>query len=181
MRTFAIFSRLVSHTPVVLFKSKSLTIHPVAEKIHKERRDCKSGKQFTIDELDWFCKNAYNIGLKNVMVWEARRVVTILECCLSIISGYPSDIPTQIVADTSLRGMFCNFMAATVLLARARSEDNAEIRLQDYLSMRRHVQHFNETLKSRSDALDESLRKDLETKLSTLLVFEFEGATCLKS
>ncbi|KAI1165426.1 meiosis protein SPO22/ZIP4 like-domain-containing protein [Nemania serpens] len=141
----------------------------VAEKIHKERRDCKSDKQFTIDELDWFCKNAYNIGLKNVMIWEARHVVIILECCLSIILGYPSDIPAQIVADTSLRGMFCNFMVATVLLALARSEDNIEIRLQDYLSMRRHVQRFHETLESRSDALDESLRKDLQTKLSTLL------------
>ncbi|KAI1112741.1 meiosis protein SPO22/ZIP4 like-domain-containing protein [Nemania sp. NC0429] len=141
----------------------------VAEKIHKERRDAKADKQFTIDELDWFCKNAYNIGLKNVMVWEARRVVTILECCLSIISGYPSDIPAQVVADTSLRGMFCNFMVATVLLALARSEHNTEIRLQDYLGMRRHVQRFHETLESRSDALDESLRTDLQTKLSTLL------------
>lgn len=180
MRTFAIFSKLVSQTPVV-FSIESLTIHVVAEKIHKERRDCKSDKQFTIDELDWFCKNAYNIGLKNVMIWEARHVVIILECCLSIILGYPSDIPAQIVADTSLRGMFCNFMVATVLLALARSEDNIEIRLQDYLSMRRHVQRFHETLESRSDALDESLRKDLQTKLSTLLVFEFEGAICLKS
>lgn len=170
----------MSHTPLVL-SLKSLTIHLVAEKIHKERRDNNSDKQFTVDELDWFCKNAYNIGLKNVMVWEARCVVIILECCLSIISGYPSDISAHIVADTSLRGMFCNFMAATVLLALARSEDNTEVRLQDYLSMRRHIQRFHETLESRSDALDESLRKDLQTKLSTLLVFEFEGAVCLKS
>ncbi|KAI1128228.1 meiosis protein SPO22/ZIP4 like-domain-containing protein [Nemania abortiva] len=139
------------------------------DEIHKERRDSKSDRLFTIDELDWFCKNAYNLGLGNAMVWEARHVVTILECCLSIISSYPPDISAQVSADTSLRGMFCNFMAATVLLALARSEDNTELRLQDYLSMRRHVQRFYETLESRLDALDEASREDLQTKLSTLL------------
>ncbi|TGJ79300.1 hypothetical protein E0Z10_g9466 [Xylaria hypoxylon] len=149
--------------------------------IEKERRDSKGEKLFTVNELDWFCKNAYNLGLENATAWEARHVITILECCLSIISSYPSDIPAQMVADTSLRGMFCNFMAATVLLALARSEDNVELRLQDYLNMRRHVQRFHELLESRSDSLDETSREDLETKLSTLLVFEFEGATCLKS
>ncbi|KAI0101809.1 meiosis protein SPO22/ZIP4 like-domain-containing protein [Nemania sp. FL0031] len=147
-----------------------LTNHYIAvDEIQKERQSSKSDKLFTIDELDWFSKNAYNLGLVNAMVWEARRVVTILECCLSIILNYPPDIPTHIAADISLRGMFCNFMAATVLLALARSEDNTESRLQDYLSMRRHVQRFYETLESKSDALDEASREDLETKLSTLL------------
>lgn len=84
-------------------------------------------------------------------------------------------------ADISLRGMFCNFMAATVLLALARSEDNTEQRLQDYLSMRRHVQRFHEELELRLETLDEASREDLQTKLSTLLVFEFEAATCLQS
>ncbi|KAJ8118939.1 hypothetical protein ONZ43_g3893 [Nemania bipapillata] len=151
------------------------------DEILKERRDNKSDKLFTIEELDWFCKNAYNLGLGNAMAWEARHVITILECCLSIISAYPADVPAQMVADISLRGMFCNFMAATVLLALARSEDNNELRLQDYLNMRHHIQHFHETLESRVDALDETSREDLQFKLSTLLVFEFEGATCLKS
>ncbi|KAI1422777.1 meiosis protein SPO22/ZIP4 like-domain-containing protein [Xylaria sp. FL1777] len=140
-----------------------------ASEIEKERRDNKSDKLFTIDELDWFCKNAYNLGLENALAWEARHVIAILECCLSIISSYPPDIPTQMAADTSLRGMFCNFMVATVLLALARSEDNVELRLQDYLNMRRHVQRFHEALESRSDTLDEASRNDLQTKLSTLL------------
>ncbi|GAW15707.1 hypothetical protein ANO14919_051260 [Xylariales sp. No.14919] len=158
-----------------------LTVHPAASEIEKDRRDTESEKLFTIDELDWFCKNAYNLGLENATAWEARHVITIIECCLSIISSYPPNIPAQMVADTSLRGMFCNFMAATVLLALARSEDNIELRLQDYLNMRHHVQHFQKVLESRSDSLDQTSREDLQTKLSTLLVFEFEGATCLKS
>ncbi len=84
-------------------------------------------------------------------------------------------------ADISLRGMFCHFMVATVLLALARSEDNTELRLQAYLNIRRHVQRFHQTLESKSDALDAASREDLQIKLSTLLVFDFEGATCLKS
>ncbi|RYC63614.1 hypothetical protein CHU98_g2598 [Xylaria longipes] len=147
-----------------------------ADEIQKERRDSKNDKLFTIEELDWFCKNAYNLGLENTMKWEARHVIAMLECCLSIISSYPSDISVQMAADNSLRGMFCNFMAATVLLALARSEDNTESRLQDYLNMRGHVKRFHETLESRFNALDEASRGDLQTKLSTLLVFEFEGA-----
>ncbi|KAI0402376.1 meiosis protein SPO22/ZIP4 like-domain-containing protein [Xylaria palmicola] len=140
-----------------------------AEEIQKERRDSKSNKLFTIDEFDWFCKNAYNLGLENAMVWEARDVISILGCCLSITSSYPRDISAQTVADTSLRGMFCNFMVATVLLALARSEDNTESRLQDYLDMRRHVQQFHHTLESRLGDLDETSREDLLRKLSTLL------------
>ncbi|KAJ2995371.1 hypothetical protein NUW58_g1292 [Xylaria curta] len=142
------------------------------EEIQKERQDGKSDKLFTIDELDWFCKNAYNLALENTMIWGARHVITILECCLSIMSQYPQDISAQMAADISLRGMFCNFMAATVLLALARVEDNAETRLQDYLSMRRHIQRYDEALESRSDSLDEASRDDLRAKLSTLLVFE---------
>ncbi|KAI0972929.1 meiosis protein SPO22/ZIP4 like-domain-containing protein [Xylaria arbuscula] len=152
-----------------------------ASEIEKEARDKKSDKLFTVDELNWFCKNAYNLGLENALAWEARHIIVILECCLSIISSYPPDVPAQMAADTSLRSMFCNFMAATVLLALARSEDNTEIQLQDYLNMCRHVRCFHETLESKFVSLEEASRGDLQTKLSTLLVFEFEGATCLKS
>ncbi|KAJ8131120.1 hypothetical protein O1611_g2505 [Lasiodiplodia mahajangana] len=157
------------------------TFEAAVDEIHKEHQDTRSDKLFTIDELDWFSKNAYNLGLVNAMVWEARCVVTILESCLSIISSYPPDIPAQIVADISLRGMFCNFMAATVLLALARSEDNTELRLQDYLNMRRHVKSFYVTLESRLNALDDSSREDLQTKLSTLLVFEAQPGRSLSA
>ncbi|KAI1295094.1 meiosis protein SPO22/ZIP4 like-domain-containing protein [Xylaria venustula] len=140
-----------------------------ASEIEKEARDNNGDKLFTIDELNWFCKNAYNLGLENALAWEARCIIIILECCLSIISSYPPDIPAQMAADTSLRSMFCHFMAATVLLALARSEDNTEMQLQDYLNMRRHVQCFRDTLESEFDTLEEASRGDLQTKLSTLL------------
>ncbi|KAI1809954.1 meiosis protein SPO22/ZIP4 like-domain-containing protein [Poronia punctata] len=139
------------------------------EAIEKEWRECRGDRLFTIDELNWFCKNAYNLGLEKATVWEARHVVRIFECCLSVLSCYPADIPAQTAADCSLRGMFCNFMAALVLLALARSGDNTEQQLQDYLDMRRHIQQFHNTLESRSGGLEGDLRDDLDSKLSTLL------------
>ncbi|KAJ3573769.1 hypothetical protein NPX13_g4582 [Xylaria arbuscula] len=151
------------------------------KEIETERRNSKSDRLFTIEELNWFSKNAYNLGLENTLTWDARNIVTILECCIAVISSYPLDISSQMAADISLRSMFCSFMVATVLLALARSEDDAEHRLQSYVAMRRHVHKFLEDLELRSEALDEASREDLQAKLSTLLVFEFEAATCLQS
>ncbi|KAI0395928.1 meiosis protein SPO22/ZIP4 like-domain-containing protein [Xylariaceae sp. FL0594] len=153
----------------------------VVSVMQKERRDAKAERLFTVEELNWFCKNSYNLGLENATVWEARHVVCILDCCLSMIACYPADVPAQTRADCSLRGMFCHFIAAMVLLALARSEDRAEQQLQDYVNMRRHIQRFHETLDLQSEDFCEASREDLQSKMSTLLVFEFEAATCLKS
>ncbi|KAI0601756.1 meiosis protein SPO22/ZIP4 like-domain-containing protein [Biscogniauxia sp. FL1348] len=128
--------------------------------------DEEGQEQFTIDELDWFCKNAYNYVLR------------ILQCCLSIISLYPKDIPAHMSADLSLRGMFCNFLAATALITLARCEDDIEVQLQNYLTMRHHIKQFDDALEASLEILNENPRHDLQTKLSTLLVFDFEGATC---
>ncbi|KAI1506177.1 meiosis protein SPO22/ZIP4 like-domain-containing protein [Biscogniauxia marginata] len=103
-------------------------------------------------------------------------VLRILQCCLSIISQYPEDIPTQMSADLSLRGMFCDFLAATALIALARCEDDIEIQLQNYLTMRQNIRQFDMALEASLETLGEDPRRDLETKLSTLLVFDFEGA-----
>ncbi|KAI0161279.1 SPO22-domain-containing protein [Xylariaceae sp. FL1272] len=157
------------------------TFEVAAMAIQKENRDTNGERVFIVAELDWFTKNAYNLGLANSTVWEARQVIRILEACLAFLSCYPQDVPGQTSADTSLRSMFCDFIIATMLLALARSEDNVEVQLQDYLNMRKHIQHFTEMLESHEQDLDEASREDLNTKLSTLLVFEFEGAVCLKS
>lgn len=77
--------------------------------------------------------------------------------------------------------MFCNFLVATLSVALARGEDNVETQLQDYLTMRKHIKAFDAELETRMDTLDEVSKKDLLEKLSTLLVFDFEGAICLKS
>ncbi|CAJ2511272.1 Uu.00g068970.m01.CDS01 [Anthostomella pinea] len=153
----------------------------VVTALKKSPRDGNDNKLFTVDELDWFSKNAYNLGLSNLTTWEAQHVVRIQKCCLAIIAQYPPDIPAQASKDISLRGMFCNFLAATTLIALARSEDNVELQLQRYLNMRNHIKDFDAALEAGLRGLDEDIARDLQAKLSTLLVFDFEGAVCLKS
>lgn len=113
--------------------------------------------------------------------WHLRHSIRIFQCCISIISQYPKDIPKQAAEDLSLRGMFSHFLAATAHVALARAEDKIETQLQDYLMMRNHTKSFDAELEARLDTLDEVSNNDLQAKLSTLLVFDFEGAICLKS
>ncbi|KAI2632325.1 meiosis protein SPO22/ZIP4 like-domain-containing protein [Hypoxylon sp. NC1633] len=153
----------------------------VVTAIQRDPRDDQGNKLFAVEELDWFCKNAYNLSLKNIHAWQLRQTIRILQCCLSIISQYPRDISAQVAEDLSLRAMFCHFLMATALISLARSEDNIETQLQDYLMMRGHVKGFDSRLEERLSTLDEAFKNDLESKLSTLLVFDFEGAICLKS
>lgn len=138
-------------------------------------------KVFPVEELDWFCKNAYNIGLENISSWAPRHVVRLFRCCLAIISQYPGDIGEQDASDLTLRAMFCNYMIASALLSLGRSEDNIEVQLQDYLEMRKNVKDFALRFEGRIDALDDLSKVDITAKFTTLLVFDFEGAVRLKA
>lgn len=153
----------------------------VVAAIQRDPRDEQGHKLFTVEELDWFCKNAYNLSLKNIHVWQPRQTARMFQYCLSFISQYPRDIPVQAAEDLSLRAMFCHFLTATAHIALARSEDNIETQLQDYLATRNHVKSFDEALEARLGNLDEVSKDDLRMKLSTLLLFDFEAAICLKS
>ncbi|KAI1807755.1 SPO22-domain-containing protein [Daldinia bambusicola] len=153
----------------------------VVPAIQRDPRNGNGDKIFTVEELDWFGKNAYNLAVKMVNTGQPRQSIRIFQCCLSIISQYPNDIPTQAAEDLSLRTMFCHFLMATMQIALARAQDNIEMQLQDYLLMRSHVNAFDKELEVRLNTLDEVSKNDLQMKLSTLLVFDFEGAICLKS
>ena len=153
----------------------------MAASIHKDALNEPGKKLFAINELDWFCKNAYNIGLENTSSWHPRYFLRLFRCCLAIIAEYPKDIGAQTSGDLALRGMFCNFMAAAACACLARSEDNVEVQLQNYLNMRKHVKDFDAGYEDCLSTLDGAPRDDIRTKLSTLLVFDFEGAICLKS
>ena len=134
-----------------------------------------------MQELDWFCKNAYNISLENISSWPPATVVRLTRCCLAMISRYPPDIGEEALGDIALRRIFCNFVAAAALLAMARREDNVELQLQNYLEMRRHIAEFDSEFEERLTNLDNMCQKDLQLKLGTLLVFDFEGAISLRA
>ncbi|KAH8205291.1 hypothetical protein TruAng_000538 [Truncatella angustata] len=137
-------------------------------------------KLFTIPEINWFSKNAYNLGIKHVSNWKLRFVIRILDACISIAQHYPRDMPRHEMGDILLRDMFCHFMIATSYIALARSEDNIETQLQDYLNSRKHVRAF-ETRLEHMPSNDEECHHDLRLKLATLFVFDFEACIHLKA
>lgn len=136
---------------------------------------------WNLDELDWFSKNSYNIAIKHLSTWHPRQSVRILTCCIVFIDCYPTDIGEQASEDLTLRKMFCEFSTATALVSLARGGENIEIRLQDYLSLRRHVDSFDVLLQAKLEKMDEDWDQDLRRKLSVLAAFDFEAACQLKA
>ncbi|RMJ11073.1 hypothetical protein BHE90_011318 [Fusarium euwallaceae] len=109
-------------------------------------RDENGNKVFTVPELEWFRKNAYNVGLM---------------------------------------AMRCHFVMAAAIVSKARTEDKVDEALQRYVEVRQHVlvfdglfeKHFQSTFAARNVRV----YADLTAKMSTLFVFDFEGAICLKN
>lgn len=134
---------------------------------------------FTVAELDWFRKNAYNMGAGKCDSWGLSHLIRIFSACLTIIGCYPSDIPLNEAADTALMSMRCHFVIAAALVSLARAEDKMDEQLQRYLEMRRHVAAFDALLQTEIGTHDEEVARDLLAKLSTLFVFDFEGAVRL--
>ncbi|KAI3394550.1 hypothetical protein diail_2541 [Diaporthe ilicicola] len=154
----------------------------VATAARESPKDVSGEKLFNVRELEWFCQNSYNLGLKHAGDWSLQSVVQILTACASIIQFFPHDIGVEVAADLSLKSIFCNFLISSALVALARSQDNLEEQLQDYLVMRRHVAAADSEIQKRmeSQTLDEVALKDLLSKLSLLLAFDFEAAVALK-
>ena len=76
--------------------------------------------------------------------------------------------------------MRCHFIVAAALVSLARTEDDVEQRLQRYVEMRHHVSSFDSMMEVQVQPWKEEILKDLTAKMSTLFVFDFEGAVCLK-
>ncbi|RKF63583.1 Sporulation-specific protein 22 [Erysiphe neolycopersici] len=136
---------------------------------------------WTMDEHEWFSKNSYNLAIKNLSTWDPRQTLRLLQSCLVFINEQPLGINQQISDDLSLRKLFCEFTAATAMIALARTEDNIEIQLQQYLNIRKHVNSFEEVLQAKKEVMDVRAREDLNRKLSILIAFDFEAACRLKA
>lgn len=149
--------------------------------IQHDTKDAKGNKLFDINELDWFARNAYNLGLKHLEVWDVSNTIQILTACTAIMSHFPADISSDTAADLALKTLFNNFIVASALLSRARSQDDVAHQLQDYLLMRKHVAAFDASLPSQLPALVEPASADMLAKLAALLTFDFEAATALKT
>ncbi|KAH7250591.1 meiosis protein SPO22/ZIP4 like-domain-containing protein [Fusarium solani] len=154
----------------VLIQDTCDVFEKAAEHAKSDPRGENGNKVFTVPELEWFRKNAYNVGVTNA--------------CLAFIECYPQDISSENSADLQLMAMRCHFVMAAAIVSKARTEDKADEALQRYLEVRQHVavfdglfeKHFQNTLAARSARV----YTDLTAKMSTLFVFDFEGAICLK-
>lgn len=155
----------------------------MATAAHKSPEDANGKKLFDVRELEWFCQNSYNLGLKHAGDWSLRSVLQILTACVSIIQAFPKDLGAEVAADLSLKSIFCNFLISSALVALARSQDNLENQLQDYLVMRKHILAADAEIQQRmeSQSLDEVASRDLLSKLALLLAFDFEAAVAMKS
>lgn len=140
-----------------------------------------NGKLFTVYELHWFRKNAYNLGVVKIEVWDVVHVIRIFKACLAFSNFYPTDFSASDDSEIALMAMRCHFIVSSALISLARTEDKVDEHLQYYLEARRHIKEFDVVLETKLDKFQqESFLIDLIAKLSTLLVFDFEAATALK-
>ncbi|KAL2160174.1 hypothetical protein VTH06DRAFT_1830 [Thermothelomyces fergusii] len=150
----------------------------VVSALEQRNKSSSAGhKLFTVDELEWFSRNAYNLALKNTASWELRSVVRMLTACVNIISYFPPDMGSKV--ELALKLLFSHFVISSALIALARTEDNLEKQRQDYATMRKHVGAFDCELPEHLSQLDEECRDDMLRKHAALLAFDFEAAVAL--
>lgn len=164
---------------VLLCVGGTLLTSAVVLALDRQAEDGSLGRKlFTIDELEWFSRNAYNLALKNTAAWELRCVVRMLTACVKIIGHFPPDFGSK--ADLSLKTLFSHFIISSALVALARTQDNVEKQKQDYATMRKHVMAFDNELPEYLPQLDETSKDDMLCKHAALLAFDFEAAVALQ-
>ncbi|KAG4295037.1 hypothetical protein FPRO06_01621 [Fusarium proliferatum] len=110
------------------------------------------------------------------------HLIRIFRACLAFVDCYPSDLPSEDDTDLRLMSVRCHFVVAAALVSQARTEDKVDEQLQQYLETRRHISEFDTLFDAhfRNDPKSQ-MYPDLLAKLSTLFVFDFESAVCLRS
>lgn len=175
------FEKGTSSGPVATVRLRTAHLAlAAAEHAKQEPRDDQGNKVFTIPELHWFRKNAYNIGATNCHTWEPQHMIRIFSACVTLIGCYPSDLPLADVAELTLMAMRCHFVVAAALVSLARAQDRLDHQLQRYLEARQQVAAFDGLLQTDVGPRDADVAEDLMAKMATLFVFDFEGAVALK-
>lgn len=144
-------------------------------------RDEEGNRVYTVQELHWFRKNAYNIGAAKSDSWDLSFLIRIFSACLVFSECYPEDIALADRTEVALMAMRCRFVIAAALVSTARTEDRVDEQLQRYVEMRHHIAAFDVGLQTEVESQHEDVIKDLVGKASALFVFDFEGAVALRS
>ncbi|RPA87005.1 SPO22-domain-containing protein [Ascobolus immersus RN42] len=135
---------------------------------------------FTVLELDWFSRNAYNLALRSIEEWCERTSLRLLSTCLKFISAYPADQDTGSKVENGIRLLFCRYLSACLSAELARREDNIENQEDTYLEVWKHVAEFRNTWRAIEENLTDTQKNDLRDKYATMLILDFESAICRK-
>lgn len=120
------------------------------------------------------------MAIKYSSEWEAHHVLRMTKCCKTLITMIPRDANKIMNADLIIRLMSCDFLAALLLIALARAEDNIEVQLDNYLELRRYADDYDTKLQEKLVELEEVVAQDLLGKLGVILAWDFEAAIHLK-
>ncbi|KAF2090252.1 SPO22-domain-containing protein [Saccharata proteae CBS 121410] len=144
----------------------------------KRRSVPQAGQEFTVTELEWFSRNSYNIALKYCDTMEPELLMRLLNACIQFVELLQGNTATGEEGSLALRLLFCHFLAAAAAIVLARSADDLEVSLQNYLHARKHTQAFRTILPEqfRSAELSSSARDDLTAKHAQMIKYELEAA-----
>ncbi|KAG6305870.1 hypothetical protein E4U45_008139 [Claviceps purpurea] len=135
-------------------------------------------RRFSVQELDWFRRNAYNLGILTSSEWQPPYTARILNACIALTECYHADdaLSQTTAVELALTTLRCHFVIAASLLQQARTEEDASSRAQHYQELRHHVAEYDATLHAKRLAFDVHTHDDLTMKYTTLLVYDFEAA-----
>ncbi|PFH60556.1 hypothetical protein XA68_10761 [Ophiocordyceps unilateralis] len=156
-----------------------------AEHAQRGPKDEDGKKVFTIPELHWFRKNAYNLGARKCHTWPLPHIIRLFGACLTLIDCYPDDVALADDSELKTMAMRCHFVMGAASVSLARAEDRMEEQRQRYGSARRHVAAFDDLMQQvrlgshHDDDDDDEEASDWARKMATLFVFDFEAAVCL--
>ncbi|KAG6024974.1 hypothetical protein E4U19_003439 [Claviceps sp. Clav32 group G5] len=149
-----------------------------AESAVSDAESNRVNRRFPVQELDWFRRNAYNLGILTSSEWQPPYTARILNSCIALTECYPADdaLSQTTAVDLALTTLRCHFVIAVSLLKQARTEEDASSHVQHYQELRHHVAEYDATLHRKRLAFDVHTHDDLTMKYTTLLVYDFEAA-----
>ncbi|SMY19302.1 unnamed protein product [Zymoseptoria tritici ST99CH_1A5] len=96
-------------------------------------------------EVQWWSKNAYNLGVRLCTDIRPESTVRLLETCTSFMDNYPMEEAADLEIDIETRRMLCAYLATTALVALGRSgSEDDEYTLQGYLHAQKHIKTFKQ-------------------------------------
>ncbi|KAF2762127.1 SPO22-domain-containing protein [Pseudovirgaria hyperparasitica] len=137
-----------------------------------------SASDFTVTELEWFSKSSYNLALKYCARMSPEHLGQLLLVCVQFVEFLEAKCAEKSERGLLLRKIFCHYLATTAYLTVARSHDNSEQSLNNYLSVRKHGKIFRELVYTQLSAVSElapTARDDLVAKHTQVLTYELEA------